>query len=120
VGTSATQWFFGDQLGSTRALTDSSAAIVGGYGYSVYGAVTSHTGTASTPLEFAAQYTDAETGYQFLRARYYDPATAQFLTVDPLADRTLSRYGYADENPVQDTDPSGLYTGGLCFQPRRA
>jgi RHS repeat-associated protein len=30
----------------------------------------------------AGQYTDTETGLQWVRARYYDPTTAQFLTVD--------------------------------------
>ena len=30
------------------------------------------------------EYTDAETGLIYLRNRYYDPATAQFLTRDPV------------------------------------
>jgi RHS repeat-associated protein len=114
IGPSATQWYFSDQLGSTRALTDSSGAVVGGYGYSTYGSVSSHTGSASSPLQYAGQYTDAETGYQYLRARYYDPATAQFLTVDPLVAKSGSRYGYAQQNPVQYVDPSGLLTIGAC------
>ena len=40
----------------------------------------------TTPLGYAGAYTDAETGYLYLIGRYYDPATAQFLTVDPLGD----------------------------------
>ncbi len=38
----------------------------------------------------------------------YDPDTAQFLTVDPLLDRTRSPYGYTHGNPLQYTDPLGL------------
>ena len=34
------------------------------------------------------------TGYVYLRARYYDPTTAQFITVDPLVDSTGTPYGY--------------------------
>jgi RHS repeat-associated protein len=36
---------------------------------------------------------DAESGLQYLRARYYDPATAQFLTRDPapLSDEAFTR-----------------------------
>jgi RHS repeat-associated protein len=51
---------------------------------------------------------DTETGLICLRARYYDPATAQFLTRDLLVDLTRSAYGYVDDNPLNDTDPLGL------------
>src|SRR5581483_4953574 len=54
------------------------------------------------------QYTDPETGLQYLRARYYDPATAQFLGRDPLSATTGSPYAYAHENPLNGSDPSGL------------
>ena len=43
-----------------------------------------------------------------MRAWYYDPTTAQFLTVDPLLTLTRSAYGYVDGNPLNGTDPSGL------------
>ncbi|WP_421735119.1 RHS repeat-associated core domain-containing protein [Cellulomonas sp.] len=49
-----------------------------------------------------------------LRARYYDPSTAQFLTIDPLYARTLSRYGYVSGNPLNGTDPSGLCSFWAC------
>ncbi|WP_051951351.1 RHS repeat-associated core domain-containing protein [Actinacidiphila yeochonensis] len=106
---SATQWYFHDQLGSTRALTDSTGAVSAGYAYTAYGAVSSHTGTATTPLQYTGQYTDAETGFVYLRARYYDPATAQFLTVDPDVEATLSAYAYVYGNPLNGIDPSGLW-----------
>ncbi|MBA2682186.1 MAG: RHS repeat-associated core domain-containing protein, partial [Ktedonobacteraceae bacterium] len=51
--------------------------------YDAYGRVLTQTGTL-TPFGYAGQYSDAATGLQYLRARYYDPATQQFLTVDPL------------------------------------
>lgn len=47
------------------------------------------------PYGFAGEYTDAETGFQYLRARYYDPGSGQFLTRDPLADLTGQTYAYA-------------------------
>ena len=46
-------------------------------------------------------------------ARYYDPATAQFLSVDPDVATTLSPYGYVDGDPLNSTDPSGLDNCGL-------
>jgi hypothetical protein len=43
-----------------------------------------------------------------MRARWYDPTTGEFLSVDPDFNQTLDAYGYADENPLDGTDPSGL------------
>ncbi len=51
---------------------------------------------------------DAETGFQYLRARYYDPATGQFLSRDPITALTQEPYGYTGGNPVNNTDPIGL------------
>lgn len=56
---------------------------------------------------YGGQYLDSETGLYYLRARYYDPRTAEFLTVDPAAAATLSAYGYSQGNPVNASDPSG-------------
>ena len=56
----------------------------------------------------AGQYADAETGFQYLRARYYDPATGQFLTRDPIEAQTREPYGYVGGNPLNGTDPTGL------------
>ena len=36
------------------------------------------------------------------------PATAQFLTADPLASQTKERYAYAHDDPLNGADPSGL------------
>ena len=51
-------------------------------------------------------------------ARYYDPATAQFLTRDPLTSQTRSPYGYVGGDPLDATDPTGLNScgvfSGLC------
>jgi uncharacterized protein RhaS with RHS repeats len=41
--------------------------------------------------------------------RYYDPATGQFLSRDPLVSLTRSAYGYVYGNPLNATDPSGLW-----------
>jgi hypothetical protein len=47
---------------------------------------------------------------QATRPRYYDPATAQFISVDPALNDTLAPYSYANDNPVTQTDPSGKET----------
>ena len=102
-------YYHQDQLGSTRLLTDGAGAVRGTSTYDPYGNLTSSTGSYTTPLGYAGQYTDAETGFLYLRARYYDPATAQFLSRDPMAATTRSPYGYVGGNPINGTDPSGLW-----------
>jgi len=97
-----------DEQGSTRLLTDNEGAIVGSYSYGAWGNTSSHTGT-STQLQYDGQYTDEETGYLYLRGRYYDPSTGQFLTADPAYATTLARYDYAEDDPVNAQDPSGLF-----------
>jgi RHS repeat-associated protein len=95
-----------DQLGSVRLLTNSSGLTAGSASYDPFGNPSS-TG-ASTPFGFASQYTDSESGLVYLRARFYDPATAQFLSRDPMVATTRSAYGYVRDNPLNATDPSGL------------
>ena len=120
-GAGTVRFYLADHLGSVRGLADASGNITDSYSYDPYGQRTAVTGSgASTPFGYAGQYTDAETGFQYLRARYYDPATGQFLTVDPLVDSTGHPYAYAGDNPVNNTDPSGkcdsgtFIFGGIC------
>jgi RHS repeat-associated protein len=100
-----------DQLGSTRLLTDRDGAVAGTYTYDPYGNTTGHTGHATTNLRYTGEYTDAETGFSYLRARSYDPSTGQFLTRDPVVADTRSAYAYVEGNPLNATDPSGLRAG---------
>jgi len=101
-------YYLHDQLGSTRALLDGSGRTVATYTYDPYGNVTGKTGSATTPVGFAGEYTDAEAGLQYLRARYYDPATSQFLSVDPLESLTKQPYAYVGDDPLNTLDPTGL------------
>ncbi len=105
----STWYYHHDQLGSTRALTDQAGNTIATYTYDPYGQLTVRTGTATTPLGYTGQYTDPETRYQHLRNRYYDPTTGQFLTRDPANALTRSAYGYVYGNPLNMTDPSGLF-----------
>jgi RHS repeat-associated protein len=96
-----------DQLGSIRLLTDANGRISGQVSYTPYGRATA-TGDSS-PFRYAGQYTDTESGLIWMRARYYDPASGQFLTRDPLLAVSREPYGYVYGNPINNTDPTGLW-----------
>lgn len=97
-----------DQQGSTRLLTGSTGKTEATFTYDAYGNQTGHTGTATTHLGFDGQYTNSDTGLIYLRARVYDPATAQFLSVDPMEMVTRAPYNYAEDNPLNRGDATGL------------
>jgi RHS repeat-associated protein len=96
-----------DQLGSTRLLTNSSGEASATFTYGPYGATTGSTGTAATALGYAGQYTLGQSGLQYLRARFYDPATAQFMTRDPAVETTRQPYLYGGDNPLRFYDRTG-------------
>lgn len=101
------RWHHGDHLGSTRILTDERGRTVGKASYTPYGKVAESTGETSR-IGYAGQYTDPDTGLVYLRARYYDPNTSQFLTRDPLLDLTHEPYGYANNDAINGDDPTGM------------
>lgn len=97
-----------DQLGSIRSVSAYNGYEVASFTYDAYGNLTHATGTYTTPFGYAGQYTDTETGLQYLRARYYDPTTGNFLTRDPIETITREAYGYVYGNPLNAADPTGL------------
>ncbi len=99
-----------DQAGSTRLLTGSTGTVTGKCTYGAYGTPTCE-GSSTTPLGFDGQYTNSDTGLIYLRAREYDPATAQFLSVDPFRAVSGEPYSYAGDNPLNESDPTGLLFG---------
>jgi RHS repeat-associated protein len=106
--TGTVRYLHSDLLGSTRLITSSTGAVVGTTRYDEYGNRTAHGGTVDSAIGYTGNLTDADSGLVYLRARDYDPATAQFLSVDPAVDSTRQPYAYVANNPLQFTDPTGL------------
>ena len=113
INGSTVLYYHHDQLGSTRAVTNSAGTVVATYSYDSYGNLTGSTGSITNPFGFAGEYRDSESGLIYLRARFYDPATGQFLNRDPMESMTGEPYAYARNNPLNFTDPTGL-----CLGPR--
>ena len=109
INGSTVLYYLHDQGGSTRVLTNSSGTAVDTYSYDPYGELVASTGSDTNPLGFAGEYTDSESGYLYLENRYYDPATAELSSVDLAVDLTQSAYAYAEDDPVNISDPIGLF-----------
>ncbi|MET9812956.1 putative T7SS-secreted protein [Streptomyces sp. NPDC006355] len=63
---------------------------------------------AYTPLRFPGQYHDPETGLHYNLFRHYDPATARYLTPDPLGLAPAPNPAAYVHNPHTWSDPLGL------------
>ena len=108
--------FYGyDGTGSVRYLTNSSGTITDTYDYDAFGTSINqtHVGTP-TPNEFLydGEQLDGSTGFYNLRARWMNPGIGRFQTMDsfegdPQSPASLHKYTFANNNPVNDYDPSG-------------
>jgi len=58
---------------------------------------------------YGQSYNDSATGLDYLVNRYYEPTTGGFITVDPALAKSDQPYSYANSNPANKTDPSGLF-----------
>jgi RHS repeat-associated protein len=107
LATGTITYLVADSLGSVRGTVSTAGTLTATTAYDAWGNPETAGGlTATTPFGYAGGYTDA-TGLLYLISRYYDPATGQFMSVDPEVSQTLAPYGYAGGDPVTVTDPTG-------------
>lgn len=105
------QTYLNDARGSITGLSNETGLQTASVNYNVQGMPQN---TASN-LTFGYNGEQSDiTGFQYLRARYYDPKTASMLTEDTYAgDETdplsQNRYTYARNNPINYQDPSGHF-----------
>ena len=114
-------YYHPDHIGSTSFVTcrDSKNNTVmeyEHYEYTPYGEtwVEEHTDTfKKIDHKFNSKELDKETGMYYYGARYLDPKTSRWMSVDPIYDgveRGGSIYGYCRNSPVMYVDPTGLWT----------
>ncbi len=107
-----------DALGSTERLTDGSGETIVQYLYEAYGRIANFSfDPANNPFTFVG-----ELGYMlqdakfalpyYVRARWYDPRLARWLSKDPIgfAGGDGNLYRYVRNSPVLFQDASGLAT----------
>ena len=101
-----------DQSGNVAAVWNTSNSIVARYTYDPYGYTVASSGSVTQPLRWKGREYDSETGLYYMRARYYDPTVERFISEDPIGlVGGINPYAYADGEPVNRADPSGLASG---------
>ncbi|MBO8195214.1 type IV secretion protein Rhs [Streptomyces oryzae] len=98
-----------DLIGTPTALLTESGTTAWHTQQTLWGTTTWNTdATTYTPLRFPGQYFDPESGLHYNYSRHYDPATARYLSPDPLgltpAPNPVAYVG----NPHALSDPLGL------------
>lgn len=123
-----TNYLTTDHLGSPRVITDQNQNVVSRRDFMPFGEeIGVGVGGRTTALKYSAsgsdkirkRYTgyekDTETELDFAEARMYQNKHGRFTAVDPLMSsanpinpQTFNRYTYTGNNPINNTDPSGL------------
>lgn len=114
-----------EHLGSVETVTDQTGKVVERFRFDPFGGridPLNPTRQGESPKSsvrrgFTGHEHDDELGLINMGARLYDPATMRFLTPDPLVGdisnlQEFNRYGYALNNPLYFTDPTGRQVSG--------
>ncbi|MCP4606345.1 MAG: hypothetical protein GY847_38510, partial [Proteobacteria bacterium] len=114
-------YYHTDEQGSVVTLSDENGAKAANYYYTSYGELWNqgHSFADTNKYRYTGEQFDDETGFYYLRARYYDPSIGRFLTqdncrggqgcVDTKRPLSLNKYLYANGNPMLYVDPSGHF-----------
>jgi len=109
---SGTFYLLTDHLGSVVTVLDGSGAVVAEQRYRPFGQPRLTPGIGQTDRGFTGQRSLAAAGLQDFNARWFDVSLGMFSSADswipsPYDPPSLNRYGYALNNPLRYTDPTG-------------
>jgi RHS repeat-associated protein len=110
------RWYVYDGLGSVLADVDPNGNVTASRKYDVYGGVRSSTGTSTSKHKFVGKLghpSDDESSLIYMQARYMDPQTGRFISLDP-AEYGRNWFAYAHSNPVCRVDATGTIDGVLA------
>ncbi len=112
-------FYYTDQVGSTTAISTAAGVSCYQATFTPYGQEMATQTTCSTNYKFTGYERDAETGFDYAFARYYNSSLGRFMSPDPLAGdvsdpQTLNRYAYVENSPANFNDPTGM---NKCVQP---
>jgi RHS repeat-associated protein len=115
-----TQFYHPDRLG-TRLITNAQDTSVQEQVTLPFGTALDAESTGSTNRRFTSYDRSASTGLDYAVNRHYDSQQGRFTQVDPIGmgaasldnPQTLNLYAYCGNDPINHTDPNGLFWGKL-------
>lgn len=109
-----------DILGNINAVIDSTGTKLVSYAYGDFGAVTETVADSDeaslvarlNPFKFKGYFFDSETGFYYLKSRYYSPELGRFISADGEIGQVgdtmvMNLFAYCRNNPINLSDEGG-------------
>jgi RHS repeat-associated protein len=106
-------YFLKDHLGSVRVTVDVSGNVTSYDDFYPFGMTmdgrSGNIGSGDARYKYTTKERDAESGYDYFGARYYDSRIGRWMAVDPMAEKYpgVGPFVYAKDNPVRLFDSDG-------------
>ena len=131
AGTWDNYYFLKNLQGDVTAIYNASGTLQARYTYDPYGNITSVTNASGAtigagdahianynPFRYRGYLYDADTGFYYLKTRYYDPELGRFINADSYASTGLgiigcNMFAYCNNNPIIYADTDGELLGLL-------
>ena len=113
-----TYYYILNLQGDVVQIIDANGVMQAEYVYSPWGEIISAEGDLAevNPLRYRGYYYDSETGFYYLRSRYYDPENHRFINADTYASTdsgdaiSCNMFAYCNNNLVVFLDSTGMYS----------
>lgn len=104
-------YYVRNAMGDVEGISDMEGNLLCSYYYDAWGNVMEITGdrelAEKNRIRYRGYYYDEESGFYYLKTRYYDPEAKRFLNRDCLENES-NLYQYCYNNPVNYSDESGM------------
>jgi RHS repeat-associated protein len=104
-------WYHPDYLGNVDLVTERDGKTYEFFTYNPWGEemhqYNANTFGFASPYRFNSKEKDQETGLHYYGARYYSSKLSVWMSVDPLAHKTLQPYIFTSNNTLLFIDPDG-------------